>query len=502
MKKLFITLVVLPLCMLQVIQAQEVAKDYPVKVLTFGNWADPTIVKYEDTYYMTSNNDNHIPSAMLLKSKDLFDWEPITYTNPNRDQGPATDIAKYGNKLYIYGGGGKDVWVQYAEYPFESWSERINMDPIEPHGIDAGHIADEQGNRYLYTNMGKMLKISKDGLKAETAPQLIYDGWDIPDSIDIECVCLESPKLFKKDEYYFLISAAGGTVGPATSHMAIVARSKTVEGPWENSPYNPMIWTESMNEKWWSKGHATLIEGPDGNWAAIYHGYLQHQRSLGRATLMSPINWTDDGWPVVADEWPEGWDKETVFNWELSDSFDNQELGIQWQAWNDLKPERFSFSDGSLKFKGINTVDPGLSFPITVNPLHSGYEVETEVEISNDGTAGLLLFYNSNAYVGIGLSGDGKIQKYLKLSERMETPKPRDIVEVGVDKIKLKIKNDNQTVSYYYKIEGADWIKLEASEDISGFQDNIYGGFISVRPGLFVLGNSKAIFNKFNYSKL
>ena len=177
-------------------------------------------------------------------------------------------------------------------------------------------------------------------------------------------------------------------------------------------------------------------------------------------------------------------------------------MGIQWQTWNDLKPERFSLSDGGLKFKGINTVDPGLSFPITVNPLHSGYEVETEVEISNDGTAGLILFYNSNAYVGIGLSGDGKIQKYLKLSEKMETPNPRDIVEVGVDKIKLKIKNDNQTVSYYYKIEGTDWIKLEASEDISGFQDNIYGGFISVRPGLFVLGNSKAIFNEFNYSKL
>lgn len=120
----------------------------------------------------------------------------------------------------------------------------------------------------------------------------LYDGWPIPDYIDIECICLGSPKLFKRGDYFYMVSAAGGTAGPATSHMAIVARAKQVAGPWENSPHNPMIWTKDAREDWWSKGHATLIEGPDRHWYAIYHGYPRGQRTLGRCTLISPVSWT------------------------------------------------------------------------------------------------------------------------------------------------------------------------------------------------------------------
>ena len=55
--------------------------------------------------------------------------------------------------------------------------------------------------------------------------------------------------------------------------MAAVARSKNPLGPWVESPYNPLIHTRVQSEKWWSQGHATLIEGPDGNWWVIYHAY-------------------------------------------------------------------------------------------------------------------------------------------------------------------------------------------------------------------------------------
>lgn len=46
------------------------------------------------------------------------------------------------------------------------------------------------------------------------------------------------------------------------------------------------------------------------------------------------------------------------------------------------------------------------------------------------------------------------------------------------------------------------WIKLEQSEDISGFQHNIFGGFLSVRPGIFVMGKGKVSFNYFHYRGL
>ena len=244
-----------------------------VKVLLPGNWADPTIARVDRDYYLTANNDNHVPSVMIFHSRDLRHWKALGYACPATGQGPATDIAAFDGKLYVYGGGGNDAWVCVAEPPYTAWSERINLEPVEPHGIDAGHIADEAGRRYLYLNQGQVVELSGDGLKAQTAPRKVYEGWPIPSDLAIECFCLESPKLFRRGDWYYMVSAQGGTAGPATSHMAVVARAGSALGPWENAPRTPLIWTRDPAEAFWSKGHATLIEGPGEQWYAIYHGY-------------------------------------------------------------------------------------------------------------------------------------------------------------------------------------------------------------------------------------
>lgn len=68
----------------------------------------------------------------------------------------------------------------------------------------------------------------------------------------------------KVGEYYYLFVAEGGTAGPPTSHMVVQARSKNIMGPWENAPFNPLLRTESRNEKWWSKGHGSIVDTEDG----------------------------------------------------------------------------------------------------------------------------------------------------------------------------------------------------------------------------------------------
>ena len=88
----------------------------------------------------------------------------------------------------------------------------------------------------------------------------------------------------------------GGTAGPATSHMAVSARAKDIYGPWENSPYNPIVHTYSASEEWWSRGHGTLIEGPGGQWWIMYHAYKEDAHAIGRHTVMEPIEWTKGGW--------------------------------------------------------------------------------------------------------------------------------------------------------------------------------------------------------------
>src|SRR3546814_17906689 len=78
--------------------------------------------------------------------------------------------------------------------------------------------------------------------------------------------------------------------------MVIAARSKSIHGPWENCPANPLFRTRSAVEKWWSRGHATLVEGPAGDWWSVYHGYENGYWTLGRQALLAPVEWTDDGW--------------------------------------------------------------------------------------------------------------------------------------------------------------------------------------------------------------
>src|SRR4029079_8417707 len=113
--------------------------------------------------------------------------------------------------------------------------------------------------------------LADDGLSVRGEMKKVYDGWQYPADWIVESLSQEGPKMLKRGEYYYMVLAEGGTAGPPTSHMVVAARSKTIEGPWENSPYNPIVRTENRDEKWWSKGHATLVEGPDAEWYLIYH---------------------------------------------------------------------------------------------------------------------------------------------------------------------------------------------------------------------------------------
>src|SRR3546814_15543820 len=101
----------------------------------------------------------------------------------------------------------------------------------------------------------------------------------------------------QRGDYYYLITAVGGTAGPPTGHMVIAARSRSLDGPWENDPANPLVRTVSAAEKWWSRGHATVFEGPGGKWWTVYHGYENGHWTLGRKKLTAPVTRSDDGSP-------------------------------------------------------------------------------------------------------------------------------------------------------------------------------------------------------------
>lgn len=461
------------------------------RLLLGGNYPDATVLKDGDDYYMTHSSFEYQPGLLIWHSRDLKSWKPVTHAIKNFESIVwAPELIRHDGRYFLYYPGkvGNRFanWVVYADDIRGPWSEprALGVNKIDP-----GHVVDDEGNRYIHLSGGYVVDLSDDGLSAVGEPRKVHEGWPIPEDWAVECFCLESPKFTKRNGWYHLTAAQGGTFGPSTSHMATSFRSRTPLGPWESSPHNPVVHTWDRSEPWWSKGHGTLVEAPDGNWFMVLHGIRNGYRTAGRSTLIEAIAWTENDWYRTADEWPEGWSEFNV-DMPLSDSFDGDELGIQWQFYEHFRADRFELREGTLVMKGRGK-DPGVSEPLAVNPRDLAYEIETEVEVRGDARAGLMLFSLPGNYIGLSIDSEGKTRREQEGYKRYHrTDEPR----VEGSRVAFRIVNDRQDVRFYVRPEGGEWRILGPSMEIS------QGG--TVRAALFVSGEGEATFESFDYRAL
>ena len=468
------------------------------KAILKGQWADPSILKDGDDYYLTHPSWEYQPGILIWHSKDLKTWRPVTRATLNSNEGVYTPhLVKYNNAFYLFiywPSGGN--WVTKASDIRGPWSEPIALN-IDGHNLN--HIADDQGNRYLYIDAGNVVPLAPDGTHVTGPSKHVYSGWNYPDDWPILARVLQTPMLCKRNGWYYLTCSQGGTNGPATSNMIICARSRNPIGPWENSPLNPIIRTWDRRESFWAKGQGALVEGPNGQWFCVLHGFGNGLTSFGRCTLLEPIEWTDDGWCKVAEKWPEGWEGNPFkIEMPMSDEFDGPQLGIQWQFYKYMDPARFRFKEGALELDGYGD-DPGDSRPLCVTPIDFAYSVETELEVEGDATAGLMLFYQPSAYVAMALTPDGTTLRMAKSIPGY--PEHRDMVE-GRRRVAFKIINRRQDVQFFRKDPGGDWVPLSTSMDVSHLNRNVLGMWGALRPSLFVSGKGKASFLNFKYESL
>jgi len=449
---------------------------------------------------MTHTSHSNYPGLIIWHSKDLVNWKPIgNALNKYVGEIWAPDLVKYKGRYYIYcplhdTGSNMVVVADNIEGP---WSEPVDL---KVKGlIDPGHIVGEDGRRYLFCSGGYMAQLSDDGLSVVGEVKHVYDGWKYPDDWLDECFCLESPKLKKIGDYFYLISAQGGTSGPATSHMAVVARSKSVFGPWENSPLNPLVHTYSPSEKWWSKGHASIVDTPDGHWWMVYHAYLQNFRTLGRSTLLEPLEMTPDGWfktidgcdPAKPIAKPDGENVGSVFS--KCGNFQQQFDNYKWQFFEGKAESRYSVHEDALRIKGKGTT-PDNCNPLLFTPYHEAYEATVAVEITGETEAGIMLFYNRNYYRGIGCSENG-----INLYDRgQKYAKGKSVKSI----MYFKLINDLNTLGLFYSLDGKQWKKVGGGQDVSGHTTNRYGAFRSLKIGLFAFGKGDVSFLNFRYREL
>jgi len=473
-----------------------------------GRYGDPSIIRDGEDYYMIHSGGLQY-AFLMWHSQDLVNWKPFSII-PVGDLGKpwAPDLVKVDNKFYIYvtqtqyhkdGTRTFENFVYYAENIEGPWSEPINLNVKGL--IDPGHLTAFDGKRYLYFEKGKVAPLSSDGLSLLDEPKKVYDGWNYPNDWIVECPCLEGPKFAIKEGYYYMISALGGTTGPATSHMASVSRSKSPVGPWEESPYNPLIHTFNRNEKWWSQGHATLITDIEGNWWAVYHAYENNHKNMGRSTLLLPIEWTQSGWPKVKDGIspeeliPKPAGKNRGSGIQLSDNFETNELGYQWIC----SPENYKnikVGNGQLSLNAHgNNINDAIKLNIT--PTNKSYEISVKINIEENAEAGLII-----GDCGIGIKKGSpaihpeekvawEIYKYapvLYSKNKVQWCRAGELPPLNTSTVYLKLKNLNNDIVAYMSNDGKNWVKLSRSFRTEFNTILIYS-----------FGQDKAVFQDFKY---
>ena len=469
-----------------------------------GDRPDPAILKDGSDYYMTFSSFHSYPGLVIWHSRDLVNWQPRRPAiTKNIGSVWAPSLDKVGNRYFLYvptvsPNGNYVMWADSIDGP---WSDPIDLHL--PQYIDPCHFVAEDGSRWLFLNKGDRIRLAADGLSTVGEPEHVYDPWHYPDDWTIEGFSPEGPKLYRRGDWYYYISAVGGTAGPATSHMVIAARSRSVHGPWENCPHNPLVRTLDASEKWWSRGHASLVDGPDGRTWAVYHGFEAGFWTLGRQTLLDPVEWGADDWPRMTGGdlsrpilKPAGGQR-VPHGLALSDDFRALKLG---STWNFFKPSptersRVSVRDGALILKAAGTT-PSDSRPLLLIPGDTGYEFECEVEIDPGVNAGLLLFYDEKLYCGLAFDQKTLLApQYGEMRGRPEpSPGPR---------LRIRTTNDRHTVTHHTSVDGGrTWKRFERSMDVSGYHHNVRWGFLSLKPGLYAAGKGEARFRDFQYRAL
>lgn len=308
-----------------------------------GMFPDPSIVRVGEDYYMVNSSFIFFPCIPVSHSRDLLHWEIIGYAITNREWAGldeleggrgywAPDISYYEGTFYITatyrlndtGTVYRRQIVVSSDKPQGPYSKPVF---IEEDGIDPSIFHDDDGRHYMLLNRGaRILELSSDCKKQITEAKLLYYGSNKR--------APEGPHLLKKDGFYYLFLAEGGT-GPG--HRITVARSRELMGNYEPCPFNPIM--RQMDERAGIQrcGHGKPVCTQNGQWYMVYLCGRRLEREeksysiLGRETALDPLTWTKDGWPMVNDlKGPSVLQKKPVLTEWLPDGAKEEET--QWMC--------------------------------------------------------------------------------------------------------------------------------------------------------------------------
>ena len=478
-----------------------------------GFQPDPSILRVEDDYYIATSTFEWFPGVQIHHSRDLVNWRLLTSPlnrksqldmlgNPNSG-GVWAPCLSYNNGTFylIYTdvksrkGAYKDThnYLVMAEQITGPWSEPIYLNSS---GFDPSLFHDEDGRQWLVNMLWDFRKGNNSFagivLQEYSAEQEKLIGPISNIFKGTELKLTEAPHLYKQNGFYYLITAEGGT---QYNHAVTVCRSKSIEGPYEVDPENPVLTSAGNSELVLQKaGHGSLVETQNGIW------YLAHlcgrpvkeiYCNLGRETAIQRCFWNEEGWlriegggniPSVEVSSP-GLEAHPFIPESNKDDFEGSELKVYWSTLRiQPDPNWISLQErpGHLRLKGMESPSSLHQQSMVARRQTSFHcEAETVVEfepVHFQQMAGLILYYDTEDYIYLRITHDEEWGKCLGIiqsingeyNELLEQEVPLQ----GIKRCGLKAVIELEWLQFWYRLDEQNWLKLGPTIDICHLSDD------------------------------
>lgn len=482
-----------------------------------GFYSDPSVCRVGEDYYLVTSTFEYFPGVPVFHSKDLVNWEQIGHVIHRRDQIPnnlntfAATI-RYNEGIFymittnISEGGN---FYMTATDPAGPWSDPIWIDMPE---IDPDLFFDDDGKAYVTTSTFEMAELNiETGKVGERKKIWNSTGGRYP----------EAPHIYKKDGFYYLMAAEGGT---EEAHMVTIARSHNIWGPYIDNPANPIAAharVPGMGKPIQGIGHADMIQAHDDSWWMVIHGYRSiagypPHHTLGRETNLVPVEWPKGGWPVVNGNGSVDIEMTSPtlplkpFNAKPARvEFKEPELGFEWNYKGVPKAENFILNaeNGTLTLKG-SASRIGESKPTYVarrlTDIAFSATTRLNFEPKSDNEEAGLVLENNNSHFDLMIKRKGR-KRYLVVRLQFgQTIYESKEVSLGPGSVDLRIESSNGSdFIFSYSQNGSDF-KIIETADAKFLSTETVGWFTGVYVGLYATGNgstskAEAVYDWFEY---
>ncbi|MBC7653354.1 MAG: glycoside hydrolase family 43 protein [Oligoflexus sp.] len=540
-KKLFYTVILLTFTQLVLAQNNERFQNPILK----GFYPDPSICRVGDDYYLVTSSFEYFPGVPIFHSKDMVNWQQIGHVLDRPSQlkldgihpsgGIFAPTIRYNNGTFYMittlitkrNNTGTNFYVT-AKSPYGPWSDPHWLKDAP--GIDPSLFFDDNGKVYYTGNRTPADKPTGSKYRQIWIQELDTIKKQLVGEVTVaieegalhDAVVAESPHMYKKDGYYYIMLAEGGT---GIDHAVNIFRSKSPLGPYEGNKKNPIITHRNLGKQYpvACVGHADLVETQNGEWWMVLLGvrtYGGFHYNLGRETFLTPITWEND-WPVVNPGigkllLEERKPKLPAFTAKKENAFDDFNADSLQYYWNFLrtpKSDFWSLKDKkgylSLQLQSYTLVDLENPSFVGRRQQDTSFNAETKMIFepkSSNESAGLVVMMNNNFHFRLEKVLENN-KTYIKLTRR-HAGKEEIIATKPVDKedIVLGVEAIGQNYSFYYK-KNDKIIFLTENIDGRTLSRTNTGGFTGTYVGLYASSNgfpskNKVHFDWLNYQQI